>query len=95
MTEITIIKEPINLVALIEEIPTKLKIKGICQVAKNKEGKYSISQIIMYKPKMRVVAVGYENCSHIMGNIAYFKQQRLGNIYSKEILECLNLPISL
>lgn len=93
MTNIIIEQTPNNFEAIIHEIPTKTKVIGNCKVTKNKEGKYIVSNIQYYPKQFRIMAIGFEHCTHITNNFAYDKQKKLGNMYSKNLLNYLNEKI--
>ena len=80
--------------AIIVEVPSKLKIKGQCTVLKI-DGKYSIKYVILNKPIYRIEAIGYRNCTHMVGGMCYNNQKRLGTINNPVLIDCLRKQIEL
>ena len=80
--------------AVVAELPTKLKVKGNCTVVKE-NGKYSIKGIIMTHPMYRIEAIGYANCTHMINGMCYNNQQRLGPSNSPALIDCLSKQIEL
>ena len=80
--------------AVVTELPTKLKIKGTCTVLK-KNRKYSIQDITMTPPMYRIEAIGYNHCTHMIGGMCYNNQQRLGPSNCPSLINCLNKQIEL
>ena len=94
MKEIIIKDADREFLAVVREVPSRLKIVGNCTVIKE-NGKYSISNVRIFPQTLRIEAIGFKECTHIVNNVCYNKQKRLGYIDSPEIVDCLNKLITL
>ena len=72
------------------ETPSILKIKGKATITKTTKDKYVVSNITYFSPTYSIVAIGYPNCTHIMNNIAYNKQKKLGSVLNSDIINTLH-----
>lgn len=80
MEQIIITTDQLSFSVLVRECPSLLKVKGSCEVTKDKNGKYTIANIQTILPQKRIEAIGFADCDNMVNNVCYNGNKRLGRI---------------